>query len=211
MSEAKPSDLVVLAADKNMEFTVRGLLTRHHSLGVRQPVADIFSVPGRDPATLRECHEFLRAFLKSHRHALVMFDREGCGRENHSREQLEQEVESRLRQSGWRDRAAAVVLDPELEIWVWSDSPHVDTILGWTARKQDLRSWLIGEQLLEAGQVKPARPKEALEKALRQARKPRSSSLYLELAQRVSLTRCTDGAFRKFVQTMQRWFGQQPQ
>jgi hypothetical protein len=30
--------------------------------------------------------------------------------------------------SGWENRAAAVVLDPELEIWVWSDSPEVEAV-----------------------------------------------------------------------------------
>jgi hypothetical protein len=25
----------------------------------------------------------------------------------------------------WEDRAAAIVIDPELENWFWADSPHI--------------------------------------------------------------------------------------
>ena len=49
-------------------------------------------------------------------------------------ENLETEAEQRLSSSGWDDRAVAIVLDPELEIWVWSDSPEVDDVLGWRGR-----------------------------------------------------------------------------
>ena len=45
----------------------------------------------------------------------------------------------------------------------------------------------------------PPRPKEAMEAALRQVRKPRSSAIYLELAQRVSLRGHTEPAFQRFV------------
>jgi hypothetical protein len=43
-------DLVVLAADKNTEFTVRGLLdSRTAALGIRRVVFDVYPHPERDP------------------------------------------------------------------------------------------------------------------------------------------------------------------
>jgi hypothetical protein len=63
------------------------------------------------------------------------------------------------------------------------------------------------EGYTQQGEVKPKRPKEALEQALRLARKSRSSSIFRQLAQRVSVKRCTDPAFLKFKATLQRWFG----
>ncbi|HEY2289968.1 MAG TPA: hypothetical protein VGM86_04625 [Thermoanaerobaculia bacterium] len=119
---------------------------------------------------------------------------------------LESQLEERLAQSGWEDRAAAVVISPELENWVWSDSPHVERVLGWERGSAPLRGWLQEKGLLEAGVAKPARPKEAVELALWTVRKPRSSAIYFELAQNVSTDRCTDPAFLKLRRCLCEWF-----
>jgi hypothetical protein len=200
-------DLVVLAADGQMEFAVRGLLGRGASLRFREISADIYVHPSKDPGCLLRAHDFLRPFVRQYLHAVVMFDLDGCGRAGHSREAIEEEVEQRLLISGWEDRAAAVVLDPELEAWVWSDSPEVDAVLGWTGRQPPLAHWLRSEGYLLPDELKPRDPKEALEEALRIVRKRRSSATYRELAQRVSLQRCSDPAFVKLKAILQRWFG----
>jgi hypothetical protein len=137
----------------------------------------------------------------------VIFDREGCGRQQLGRELLETEVEQRLAASGWGDRAAAVAIDPELEIWVWSDSPEVDAALGWSGRDPSLSNWLVAEGFRNANERKPREPKRAVEEALRIARKRRSSAIYEQLAKRVGLQRCADVAFLKLTATLQRWFG----
>jgi hypothetical protein len=173
---------------------------------VHEPLYDIFVHPEKDPGCLLKAHDFLRAFSSSYSHALVMFDRQGCGRDERSRDELEKMVEDHLRQSGWAGRSTAIAIDPELENWVWTGSHHVDAVLGWKGRSTGLRDWLISEGFLGAQEVKPARPKQAVEKALWLARKPRSSSLYLQLAKRVSLSGCTDGAFRKLQKTLSNWF-----
>ncbi len=110
-----------------------------------------------------------------------------------------------LASSGWDDRAAVIVVDPELENWVWSDSPEVDQAVGW-AELVPLRQW-VREQSFDFQGGKPRRPKEALEAVLRQVQKPRSSELFQRLAQRVGLDRCRDPAFGKLKQCLTSWFG----
>jgi len=203
-------DLVILVADKDMEFALRGLLTRHKSIGFH-PLPDdkvkIIRYSAHDSGCRARGYELLREFGKLSSHALMLFDREGCGREDPSRIELEIEVEEHLSQSGWGNNAKAIVIDPELDIWVWSNSPHVDRILGWHGRSPCLREWLTTKgHFSEQNQVKPDRPKETLEAALRAVHKPRSSALYGKLAQIVGLARCVDPAFLKFKQTMQLWF-----
>lgn len=200
-------DLVVLVADKNMEYTLRGILTRHQSLGIRQVEFEVRTHPERDPGCYRQGRELLRLYHGKHRHALLLFDREGCGQEQKSRDELEREVEGRLRQSGWvDDTAASVILDPELETWVWSNSPHVADVLGWGAGLDDLTIWLQQKDFWREGDLKPHRPKEAVEAVLRAADTPRSSALYRQLAQKVSLNRCDDSSFLKLKSTLQAWF-----
>ncbi len=206
INDSARKDLVVLLADKNTEYAVRGVLDRPDALGIRPILADLFVHLHNDPGCLREGHEFLRSFTNQYRHAIVMLDREGCGRQESTRQELEEQIEERLSNNGWAGRAAAIVLDPELEIWVWSDSPEVDNALGWLGRTPDLRNWLREQELLGEDAQKPARPKEALEQALILVRKPRSSSIYMQLAKTVSLRRCDDPAFVKFRTILKNWF-----
>ena len=173
---------------------------------VRSLEFDVFVHPEHDPGCFGKSHGFLTPFLRQYGKALVIFDREGCGAEHQSREAIELEVESRLSQNGWEDRTAAIALDPEVEAWVWAGSPLVDELLGWAGREPGLRTWLRSQSYLRGDEAKPARPKEALEHALRLAQKARSAALFQRLAERVSLDRCTDAAFAKFRATLQRWF-----
>lgn len=199
-------DLIVLVADKNMEFTIKGLLGRHRSFGIREIKSDIHVHPERDPGCRVRGHEFLRPFSSRYDHALVIFDREGSGREQISREALESEIEQHLSGSGWDDRATAIVIDPELENWVWSDSACVDNCLGWFEEEPDLRTWLQRKGFLEEGQIKPHRPKEAVEEALRFVSKPRSSAIYYDLAKQTPFENCIDSAFNKLRIVLRNWF-----
>jgi hypothetical protein len=200
------SDLIVLVPDKNMEVSVRGLLGRWKALGIRQLDHRLLVHPGRDPGCLGQGHDLLRPFRRLYAHALVLLDREGCGREGESRESLENLVERQLQSSGWGDRARAIVIDPELEIWVWSDSPHIPAALGSKDDLPTVRRWLNDHHLWTAGRPKPDDPKAAMEKILRINGRPRSSSIYEDLARKVGLQRCQDLAFLKLRETLVGWF-----
>ena len=196
----------MLVADGTMRRAVESLLSRHERLGIRRIQAQVFpGNPPYDSVAFLRCQDYLRPFLSLANYALVVFDREGCGSAG-SRAEIETEVERRLTQNGWEKRSIAVVIDPELEAWVWSDSPEVDVALGWSERGVSLRAWLAEGGFWQSGHGKPARPKEALDAALRNSNKKRSSSLYVDLATRVSFERCTDPAFLKLKSTLQSWF-----
>ncbi len=190
-----------------MEAAIGGVLERHQALGIRRIDYAIRVHTENDPGCCLRAHELLRPFCRRYSKALVVFDREGSGKEGLPRTTIEEEVEQSLATSGWSDdRARVIVIDPELEAWVWSDSPKVDDSLGWTARKPDVRESLRQHDFSIADNGKPERPKEAMEAALRSVRKARSSAIYAELAAQVSLRRCVDPAFNKLKTTLQEWF-----
>lgn len=205
--ESRQWDLLVLTADKNTQFALEGLLSRPEVLGIR-PIARVRTLvhPRRDPAVLRDSHSFLRSFLGQASYCLVVFDREGSGGEDRSREELERRVQSNLDANGWQGRSSVVVIDPELEVWVWADSPEVDAVLGWPSRGRNLRDWLANRGFFPDAGAKPFRPKEAVEAALRESRTSRSSALYRDLAERVTFRRCTDPAFGKLRESLVAWF-----
>lgn len=201
------SDLVVLVPDGNTEQAILGLLSRPQSLGIRAISYEVYVHIQRDPGVLLGAHEFLRSHQRSHRHCLVLLDHEGCGQESKNSGDIEQEITQNLISTGWENNhCEVIVIEPELDKWVWSNSPHVEQALRWQGRQPRLREWLIaqGYQFDEHG--KPVRPKEALEAALRIARKPRSSSLYRGLAEKVSLANCIDPSFGKLRAVLSQWF-----
>lgn len=199
-------DLIVLAADKDAEMTLRGLFSRPPALGIRPLGVDYLVHPNHDPGCYCTAIDFIRQCLKTHAYALVVFDRHGCGADQLSREEIERRVEESLFENGWSERAAALALDPELEVWLWSDSPHVDAVLGWAGHKPSLRDWLRQTDLWPEGRQKPPDPKEALERSLRHVDRPRSAAVFQQIAKRVSLQRCTDAAFDKLRRRLRQWF-----
>jgi hypothetical protein len=209
MDETFMNDLVLLVADGNMKAAVEGILKRRESLGIHDVLVDDIVVHDHhDAGCFKDAHNILRPFCKRCRYALVVMDHEGTGAETLSRSDVEAQVEQRLAENGWSGRNRAIVIQPELENWFWSDSPHVATVTGWPDL-DSLRGWLVDRDFCQASMPKPVRPKEALQEAVKHTRTPRSASLYSELARRVSLERCSDPAFLRFKETLQEWFGLQ--
>lgn len=195
------NDVVLLVADKDMEYALRGMLARPEALGIR-PIRHIFRRHGDHDAGVRvEAPEYLRDFSADSSYALVLFDHAGCG-DTRPAAEIEQSVQVRLDRSGWAGRSAVVVIEPELEAWVWSTSPQVHRALGISAQQ---RSHLLAARpRAETG--KPVDPKEAMHAALRLGRTRLSASLFRELAGTVGLRRCRDRSFQRLLGTLRTWF-----
>ncbi len=193
-----------------MRVALEEILTRRKSFGIRPITARVVAHPRQDPGCRLEAAEFLKGLEKQYRYALVLFDHEGCGTESMARVDLEGAIEEELARSGWEGRNAVIVIEPELEAWLWSDSPHVERTLGWGRESGKLRDWLRQEGFWPADHPKPPRPKESAEAALRQTRHPFSSAIHGELAKKVGLSRCTDESFAKLRRVLKDWFPAKP-
>ncbi len=201
----QPETLIVLAADREIEETMKELLGRPKSLGIRQLHFKVQRYPGRDAGCRTNAADFLRSFRNRFSHALVVFDRERCG-SFETRERIEQEVEADLARSGWRDHGKAVVIDPELEGWLWSDSPNVLKGLHWRGAFDELKSWLEQQEVWDHSSPKLHDPKAALRCTLRRTRRRKSARIFGEIANRASLKGCRDPAFRKLKSVLGGWF-----
>lgn len=207
MNAGHPLDLVLLVPGADERETFGTLLSeRPQSLGIRPLKVELLKHPRRDPGCFHEAHSLLQPYVTQASRALVVFDRQGSGQENSAPHEIAAELRSRLAASGWEDRAAVVVLDPELEVWVWSSSPHVPQILGWQNQRLAVRDWLEEQGFWPQSATKPNRPKEALERVLRVTRVRRSAALYARLASLVGLATCTEPSFDQFRNVLRAWF-----
>ena len=206
-TEREQKDLVVLVADSHQEQTVVTLLIeRWKALGIRQLVInadfDIYSLRN-DPGVFKEAGSFLAVFAQQYEHALVLIDAEWEGGPV-STEEIEEKIQDDLNRNGWEGRSAVIVIDPELETWVWSSSDHVPKLFrtDWTTIKD------LGHRknYWQKGEIKPSRPKELLKEVLHRTKTKDSAALFRQLAEKVSLSGCQDGSFRRFREVLQEWF-----
>lgn len=200
-------DLWILVADVDTEATLRTLLTdRQAALGIRSVEFTITRHLQRDPGCRLAAASTARSYLNDHNYALVLFDKHGSGDEGSDRQQIQNAVEGDLHQNGWENRSKAIVIEPELEAWVWSASANVGKVLGWNEGTGALREWLRERGLWPEGDAKPPDPKFALKRAMRVKNRAPTVTTFTSLAQKAGFQGCQDSAFREMRETLQRWF-----
>lgn len=118
--------------------------------------------------------------------------------------QVRNEIAARLSQNGWQQRSEVIVIDPELEVWLWQDSPHLEKALAFAGGS--LRSHLQQTGAWPAGEPKPTAPKETIQALVKAQRPLKTKVVYTRIARAISTHGCTDPAFGLFSATLRRWF-----
>ena len=184
-----------------------GLLTRTRSLRIRPVIPFSVVHHQKDPGCFHSPQGLLAPFTREAERALVILDRAWDGVPSEDPEGLAMEVEERLR-GVWEDRARCVVIDPEVEVWLWSDSPQASAALGWEKGPLRLRKRLESEGLWPRECSKPPDPKRAFDRVLGYSNMAYSSAIFRRVAERVGLERCQDPSFAKLVDILRGWFGE---
>ncbi|MBI2729319.1 MAG: hypothetical protein HYX40_00950 [Sphingobacteriales bacterium] len=199
-------DLVVIVADGTIQKVLEELLRRVAvSSNTNNFTFDVISNIGHDAGCYNDSHEILINFVNQYFYAMVVFDKEGSGVEEKPRTTIEEDVESLLDKNGWAGRNSVIVIDPELENWIWQNSPHVENAFGWNST-DNLYAWCYGHGIIAQGESKPFRPKESLQRILKETKTPFSSSIHKKIAEKVSYKNCQDPAFVKLTKTLYEWF-----
>lgn len=209
-------DLFLVVADLDAENVFKTLLgQRQEALGISldfiaeaPPNGDLLRYSGRDCGCYGDAVELLRPPQKTHRHAVICFDHHGSGAEGESCQEIEDEIEKGLRESGWaQGSASAVVIQPELEAWAWADSSEVANAMGWNGDMHSLRNYLCKGGFWDIGEMKPSDPKKAMQQAVKEkCGRGVTAPLFAELARKVGVRSCRDRSFTKFRNVLQRWF-----
>jgi hypothetical protein len=212
-------DIVWLIADLECEATIRGFLERpnfHLSLGCnpfRFSVEEdrVRDTLRKDPGVWKYGHELLSSKLTTHRYAVIILDNAWDGSPGPA--EIEADISRKMVGSRWKEnRFEVIVIDPELEAWIWQDNPLVEQAIGHV-RPPSLRQKLATTTYKVTGQVlwppnkpKPPDPKAAVETVRSMYRLGPASPVFKEITSRVSVNKCQDPAFQKLRAALQRWF-----
>lgn len=204
------SDLFILVADLDIENVIKTLIDRlakRNSISL--PNYWIDKHPNSDPGCFSEGVDFLREtnIRARFKHLLIVFDKEGSGRETWSAERISEDLVKRLVQSGWEENlVSCIVLEPEIENWIWTDSSHTPEAMGWGKNLDELKTWLKEKKnfrFLSNG--KPERPKEAALAATKEKR-IRFNQIHQQIAEKVSLELCSSPSFLRTKECLETWF-----
>jgi hypothetical protein len=207
-------DLVVVTPDAAYPLVLEEFFKRHQSMGIRHISRRIIKDPLRDSSG--QLPELLRPFLRHSQRALAIRDLAGSGWEDRGPAALEEWLLRQMRANGWAEGScAAIVVDPEIEIWLRLPSEGVDELIQERARRNRLltpaqRRQRLGEIVARLGGYtenrKPTQPKEAFAEFLRVFGMPRSNALYRWLAAEEPLEHCVTPSFLRLRDLLRSWF-----
>lgn len=205
-------DCVYFVADKTMRETFLGFLSRkdrNEQLGcgdfIFDPAEDLFFAAGQNDCGLnKRADALLSAFLHSHKKVVIVLDCDWDGSPGQGA--IIQNITSQLQESGWApDDIVVIAIDPELEQWIWQDSPVLATELRIEA-PQGLKAALSERGLWPQDVAKPPSPKELFIQLRRENNVKLSSSVFKRIAANVPVAACQDSEFRRLVSQLQIWF-----
>jgi uncharacterized protein (DUF924 family) len=119
-------------------------------------------------------------------------------------------VQAQLNQNTLKDCSKALVINPELEIWLWQDQTAIASEFG--VKEKKLMQWLTDWQqkqhrALTVQELLRQFPKEAFEAVCRQAREKPRAALYERIASRANPDLWSgESSFRQMRRTLRRWF-----
>lgn len=198
-------DIFFLLADGGMAEVVKGFLGRepHRRLGCGQfgfdSDTDIRVAPTKDPGIYGTAHELLRPYQHSHQRAVVIVDADWTGSPGAAA--IREHISERVAVT-WKE-FAVIVIEPELEAWIMSESPHLVGILHCP---KDYRQILQDAGFWQDNTAKPPQPKEALDHLRRKHRVRVFNADFGKLAQAMSVRQCQDPAFNQLRDHLRAWF-----
>lgn len=205
-------DCVFFVADKTMRETFLGFLGREDRNAQLQcgdfdfdPNEDLFFAAGQnDPGLWTRADELLRPFQHTHHKAVVVLDCDWEG--SPGQEAILLRISQQMQDSGWEQKRFAVIaIDPELEAWIWQDSPVVDDELRHPGPSR-LRLSLAQRGLWPADQSKPSNPKGVFLQVQEENRVKKSSAVFKRIAASVPVGARTDSEFQRLCAQLRAWF-----
>ncbi len=208
-------DLLIVTADNSIKAALCGFFEREgwwNAVGCGRfsidPQNDIKAAQGlNDPGLYRRAGDLLQPLAPEYRHVLVILDGEweGAPSDPHA---IRDAVENHIESAGWaKGDGCGIVIVPELEIWLWADSPHLASLLNFPDFASLRQHVQTNSDAWPVGSAKPADPEEALKVVCRNAPvTPKNPSLFRHVCRAVGTKHCADPAVARLFDALRTWF-----
>lgn len=212
-------DVIFHLADQHMEAGFRAFFARenwHHVLHCSRfnldpdSERDIYRRGGyTDGGLWRHAHSNLAPFLGEYRHAVIVLDADF---EPHPGvETLREDITNNMRAAGWdEDSFCVVVIDKELEAWLWAPNLNVAQAFGHDDFDK-MRDALAAKNLWNAGAAKPNDLKAARNLASKLGGRKTGGPIFRSVFGSISsraCDRCQEAGFNTLRTALQTWFPQ---
>jgi hypothetical protein len=200
-------DLLAIVEGKDDAAVLRAVLIRPRDLGIRSIT---FHTEQRASGMIARGPELAREQRREFRYVLCLWDHQGSGQEAKPPSRVQGEVQARLNRNTLKGCSKALVIDPELEVWLWQDLAAIAQVLG--VEDSALQGWLAewrDEQFptLTVEEVLLRQPKEAFEQVIRRAGLKPAAALRERVAAAADLHQwAQESSFRLLRRTLRRWF-----
>jgi hypothetical protein len=170
--------------------------------------SDIFRVPRHtDGGVWKHAGANLRPFRDKYRFAVIVIDADFDPHPGPA--VLLSDISTDMMTEGWeRERFAVIVIQPELEAWLWAPNLNVARAFG----HEDfgaLRRQLEQEQLWDSGDPKPKNLKHATARAAKLGKKQTGGPIFMSVFGAISMRACQSCVEPGFVAlraALQNWF-----
>lgn len=173
---------------------------------------------GNDAEVFYRAADRARSRLKTHQKLVVILDEAWDDKRAPDAATIKERLTQDLYAKGWEyDRFVVIVIQPELENWIWNDTAHMhrvfrfDQIPGFTSARDYFREAKVdsaGKRCHWPEQAsKPTNPKEALHMLCRESRAKPDAAKYADVVCGVNVLRCQEPGFQELLATLRRWFG----
>jgi hypothetical protein len=212
-------DVIFHLADQHMEAGFRAFFARdnwHHVLGCSrfgvdpESPRDIYRRGGHtDCGIWKHAHNNLLPFKDDYRYAVIVLDADF---EPHlGAEKLREDITKNMLGAGWpADSFCVVVIDKELEAWLWAPNVNVARAFGHSDFDQ-MREALAKKNLWNAGAPKPNDLKAARNLAAKLGGKKTGGPIFrgvFEGISRRACDLCEEKGFIAMRQALRNWFPQ---
>ena len=210
-------DVIFHLADEHMEKGLKAFFERddwHFAVGCRRfeidPLNenDLFRVPGHtDGGIWKHAGNNLRLFRDKYQRAVIILDADF--KPHPGADVLRRDISAAMIQSGLKtEQFAVIVIEPELEAWLWS--PNLNVALAFGHKDFDqLRGALERERLWNPGEPKPTDLKRARDRAARLGGKKTGGQIFKGVFSKISsraCERCVEPGFVAMRAALQDWF-----
>ncbi len=210
-------DVIFHLADQHMEAGFRAFFARadwHHVLGCDQftidadSERDIYRKGGyTDGGLWKHAHTNLTPFKEEYRRAVIVLDADF---EPHpGSETLQADISRNMLAAGWEENSfCVVVIDKELEAWLWAPNLNVAKAFGHNDFEQ-MRAALAAKQLWDDGAPKPNDLKRARDLAAKLGGKRTGSPIFRGVFGGISKRACDlcqEEGFTSMRAAIRTWF-----